>query len=510
MKLKEKILSNKPESYWISSTEETNYPSLNDDINVDVIIVGGGIAGITAGYFLKEKGIKVAILESDKIVMGTTAHTTAKITSQHSLIYNKIKNNMGKEKAHQYAHANEFAIQTIAQLINEKNIDCEYSQQPAYVYTCSDEYVEKIEKEIKTASELGIKASYEKEIPLPINIKAAMKFNNQAQFHPRKFLLELAKEIPGDGSYIFENTKATKIKENKLLEVETENNHVVRGEKVIVASHYPFVDKQRFYFAKIYAERSYVVAAEIEEKFPKGMFINAEKPTRSLRSVPFDGKELVLFIGENHKTGHGKNMEKHYKALLDFAKNTFTLKDVHYRWSTQDCMTLDSVPYIGNYSSTSPNIYITTGYGKWGMTNSIVSAIILKDFITKGDNQWAPVFNPSRPTSLASAGKFVSVNAQVAEKLVEGKISPAPKDIDIKKGEGKVIKIKGQKIGAYKDDKGKLYLVDTTCTHLGCELNWNNAEKSWDCPCHGSRFNLKGEVIEGPAQKPLTRIYLDK
>lgn len=492
-----------PQSYWMASTPTTNYPALNEDIKVDVAIIGGGMSGISCAYLLIKEGLKVAILEADRILQGTTGHTTAKITSQHGLIYNKIKNQMSEEFAKQYADANESAIRLIERISNDLHVDCDFTPQSAYIFTQQDEYVQKICGEVKTASSLGIKAVYAEQIPFNIPIKAAVRFDNQAQFHPRKYLLALAKEITNSGSNIYEQSRAIDIEENSLYIITTNQGKKVTAEKVIIASHYPFYNKPGLYFTRIYSERSYVVAIKAKEKYPEGMYITAEDPTRSLRYQNTENGELILVSGEHHKTGQGEDTIKHYEALADFANNTFTVEDIPYRWSTQDCMTLDDVPYIGHFTSKTPNMYIATGYGKWGMTNSTVSAMILKDLITTGKSPWEDVFNPSRQTIAASAKNFVVENLNVAKELIEGKISPLPDDVEIKPGEGKVVKANGQRTGAYRDEQGTLHLVNTTCTHMGCELNWNSAEKSWDCPCHGSRFSYEGEIIEGPAVKPL-------
>lgn len=508
--LRDKNFVEPPQSYWIASTSDTSYPSLEEDIKVDVVIVGGDMVGITTGFLLKKEGLTVAILEADRIVKGTTAYTTAKITSQHSLIYHKIKTQMGLEKAQQYAEANESAIHFIAKLIEEEEIDCDFSWRPAYVYTQKDNYVQKIINEVKTASSLGIKASFFEDIPLPIKVKGAMRFDNQAQFHPRKYMLFLANKIPGNGSNIFENSRVVDVEEGSTIKVIVDNGKKVIANSLIVASHYPFYDIRGLYFTRLYQERSYVVVAKVKEKFPEGMFINAEEPTRSLRSLPYGNEELVMFIGDHHKTGHGEDMNQHYDALIDFAKDTFTLEDILYRWSTQDCMTLDSIPYVGHHTTLSRNIFVATGFCKWGMTNSTASAMILRDLIIKGDSPWAPVYNPSRSLNFSSAGKLISINAEVAEKLVKGKLSPLPQDINIEKGEGRAVNINGRRTGAYRDEDGALHLVDTTCTHLGCELAWNEAERSWDCPCHGSRFTYDGEIIEGPTTSPLRRVKIDE
>lgn len=501
--IQDNSLEKAPHSYWMASTPQTGYPALDEDITVDVAIVGGGMVGITAAYLLKREGLKVAVIEADHILQGTTGHTTAKVTSQHGLIHDKIKNSMGEEKARQYADANESAIRMIAQLVKEKNIDCDFTWSSAYVYTHKDEYVEQIKDEVETASRLGINASYLDEIPLPFKVKAAVRFDDQAHFHPRKYLLALAKEIPGGGSYIFEQTRAINIEEGSTCSVLTNRNKKVTASNIIIASHYPFYDWHGLYFTRIYPERSYALGVRINGKYPGGMYITAEDPTRSLRSQPYGHSELVIVSGEHHKTGQGENTLNHYWKLIDFACETFDVQDVPYHWSTQDCMSVDDVPYVGHLTSKTPNLYVATGFRKWGMTNSTASAMILKDLIVKGDSPWEPVYNPSRTTIRASAKNFIVENANVAAQLVKGKLQALPEDIDIKEGEGKVVEVDGQRAGAYRDERGTLHLVDTTCTHLGCEVQWNAAEKTWDCPCHGSRYTYEGEIVEGPTLKSI-------
>lgn len=494
-----------PESYWISSTSETDYPPLKEDIEVDVAIIGGGIAGITTGYLLSVEGVKTALIEADRILMGTTGHTTAKITSQHELIYDKIQTQVGRELARQYAGANEAAIRLIEKIASEKAIDCDFTHQDAYVYTQQDKYIVKIQDEVNTALELGIKADYLENIPINIPVKAAIRFKNQAQFHPRKYLLALAKEIIKKGNAIYEQSRAIDIEKNGAYTIATGQGKRIRAGKVIIASHYPFLNKPGAYFTRLYVERSYIIAVKAKEEYPGGMYINAEEPVRSLRSMATDAGELILVGGGKHKAGQGEeDTNTYYRSLMEFAKQQFHVEEIPYRWSAQDCMTLDGIPFTGHFTSDTPDLYIATGFGKWGMTNATASAIILRDLIVHGTSPWKDVYSPSRKDFMGSAGNFIIENFNVAEKLIEGKLSPIPKDISIDPGEGKVIKIDGHRAGAYRDGKGELHIVDTTCTHMGCELNWNAAESSWDCPCHGSRFSADGKVIEGPAIRDLT------
>ncbi len=492
-----------PQPYWMASTDTTDHPALDRDINVDAAVVGGGIVGITLAYLLKREGVKVAVIEADRISQGTTGHTTAKITSQHSLIYDQMIKHLGKERAQQYARANESAIDFISGLIEEKGIECDFSRQSAYVYTQSDKYVKKIQDEVQAAASLGIKASYLEELPLPFKVKAAECFENQAQFHIRKYILALAEEIPGDGSYIFEQSRAIDFHEGNPCTVITKDNHRVTAENMILASHFPAYGGSGYYFARMYPEKSYALGIRISEEFPGGMYITAEDPGRSLRSTPYEGGELVIVAGEHHKTGQGPNTNEHYKNLLDFARENYHVRDVAYRWSTQDYTTLDDVPYVGRLTSKTPNIFVATGFKKWGMTNGTVSAILIKDLIVKGESPWAPVYDPSRFEADPMVKNFTTANIDVAKHLIGDKLKPLSKDADIEPGEARVVKHDGKKVGIYKDKKGKIHAVDIACPHMGCDLAWNAAELSWDCPCHGSRFTYEGDIIEGPALKSL-------
>ncbi len=492
-----------PESYWLASTEATNYPTLDQDISVDILIIGGGYVGIACAYQLVKEGFKIAILEGNRILNGVTAYTTAKITSQHGLIYDKIQRQMGRELAQQYADANQHAIQETKRIMNEHSIDCDFVTESAFTYTLQEKYVQKIYDEIKTATDLGIKASFVDEIPFNLPIKAAIRFDDQAQFHPRKFTLGLAKYIVEQGVRIFENSRAVDIEEDNGYIVTTTKGKKVTAKRVIIASHYPFYNKHGMYFARLYVERAYALAIKTKEKYPGGMYINADDPARSLRRLDTQDGELVMVIGDHHKTGQGRSTLQHYEALVDYANSLFTVEDIPYRWSTQDCMTLDGIPYIGNFTSNTPNLYVATGFQKWGMTNSIVSSLLIKDLIVKGESPWKDVYNPSRKTIVASAKTFIVENYNVAEQLLDGKLSQLPEKADLKPGDAKVLKIDGKRVGAYRDRQGNLHLVNTTCTHMGCELNWNSAEESWDCPCHGSRFTYEGAIISGPAVNPL-------
>jgi glycine/D-amino acid oxidase-like deaminating enzyme/nitrite reductase/ring-hydroxylating ferredoxin subunit len=505
---KQNLLKLPPQSYWIDSTKDMipEYPALSVDTKADVIIVGGGIAGITCAYLLGKEGLSVAVLEADRIAHGTTGHTTAKITSQHNLIYHKLIKQMGIEKARQYATANETAIKEIHALTESLKIECDFVSQPAFVYTESDDYVQSLQDEANAAAQLGIQAEYVDALPLPFTIKGAVRFDGQAQFHPLKYTLSLAKAFTESGGKVFEKTRALEVHYEEGFSITTNQGKKVTADQLIIASHYPFYNKHGMYFTRIYQERSYVTAIKAAEPFPEGMYINAEQPTRSLRSQKIQDGEFILVGGSPHKAGQCDDTRKKYEELLDFASPFYTVTDLPYRWSAQDCMTVDNLPYVGNYMEDTPNLYITTGFGKWGMTNSMASGMLLRDLIVKGDSPWKDVYSPSRETKAASAINFVTENLNVAKNLIGGKLESLTKeeDLDLQIGEGKVVELNGKRAGAFRNEDGIIYIVNTTCTHMGCELNWNSAERTWDCPCHGSRFSYEGKIVEGPAVKELT------
>lgn len=497
-------------SYWIASTKGTNYPPLKEDIKVEVAIVGGGIVGITAGYLLSMQGVKTAVLEASKILQGGTGFTTAKVTSQHSLTYDKIINSMGVERAKQYAEANEASIGFIEKTIKDLSIVCDFEKMPAGVYTNDDKYAKDIEKELEAVSILGIKAKIIDKLPINIPIKSALIFENQAQFHPRKYLMPMAEKIIKSGNNIYENTEVFEVEPGNSIKLVTTNGRKVTAEKVIICSHFPCYDGGGLYLTRLRPERSYALGVHIKEEFPKIMLINAEDPTRSLRYQMDGEKQLVLVGGENHKVAHGDDFEVHYDNLEKFARGTFTVEDIPYRWSLQDYITVDTIPYVGKLMSSKENIYVATGFRKWGMTNGIAAARMLVDEILGVDNPWKEAFDPTRKFTAKAYGKLFTENFDVAKELIIGKLKSGEKDINLEKGEGKVVELDGHKYGAYRDEDGKLHIVNITCTHVGCELKWNDAEKSWDCPCHGSRFTYDGEILDGPATHRLNHYKEEK
>lgn len=494
------------ESYWRTAIDFPEYPSLKEDLNVDVVIVGAGITGITTAYLLVNEGLKVAVLEAGIVLNGTTGHTTAKITAQHDLIYDEFIHNIGRSKARLYYEANMEALSFIKKTVDQHKIECDFSTQDAYIYATTEKYAKKIEKESVAYEKLGIEGGLVDTIPFDIDIQNALVMKGQAQFHPTKYLVHLLQLIKGKGGLIFEDTTAVNIETGAHPTVLTSGGSRVTAKHVIACSHFPFYEGLGLYSTRMYADRSYALAVKTKKKFPGGIYISADEPNRSLRAVTINGEEMVLIVGENHKTGQGIETMEHYKALEAFGEEVFGLEEIVYRWSAQDLITLDKLPYIGEITKGQPNILIATGYRKWGMSNGTAAALLFKDMIVGKENTFQELYTPSRFYAHPSLKNFFMENVNVVGQLIKGKLdSPKTSPDSLNKGEGAVITLDGHRKGAYKDDEGELHIVDTTCTHIGCEVEWNNGDRTWDCPCHGSRFSHTGEVIEGPAEKPLQK-----
>lgn len=501
-------LSGLPESsvsYWIDSTPKTHYPVLQSGLQVDVAVIGGGIAGITVAYLLKREGKKVALIDRRRIVEGVTGFTTAKVTSQHHLIYQRLQSNFGEEGARAYGEANQAGLELIAALVAERKIDCDFRRKTAYVYALSEAERSTVKKEAEIAAKLGLPASFVDKVELPFKTLGAIAFLDQAEFHPRKYLLALASQIEGNGSYLFENTVVLDVKKGKPCVVKSDRGEM-SARSVILATHFPHPDLA-FYLTRMAPKRSYAIAFKKRTPVP-GMFISAGQPTRSIRSHPIPEGELVIIVGENHKTGQGVSELEHYSRLEEFAKRHYQASSIEYRWSTQDNIPHDGVPYIGKASGAFENIFVATGFQSWGMTNGTAAAMILTDCILKRKNPWVSLFNPQRCNPMVSVGKFVKENVNAVSHMVGDKLKHRSHE-DPKKlsaGEGKILKIDGKKVACYRDAEGKVHSVSPVCTHIGCTVRFNDAEKSWDCPCHGSRFDCDGKVLQGPAVADLKPI----
>jgi glycine/D-amino acid oxidase-like deaminating enzyme/nitrite reductase/ring-hydroxylating ferredoxin subunit len=492
-------------SYWIDSTKNTKYlNSLNEDLTTDVCIIGAGIFGLTTAYYLSKKGFNVVVIDKDNIGKKASGYTTAKITSQHGLIYNYLINSFGIDFAKKYLMANQEAITNIKNIIDNENIDCDFEYQSSFVYTNNQDELSNIKKEIESVNLLGFDAKFVDNIDLPIKNLGAIEFPNQAQFHPRKYMLGLCDSIIKNNGKIFVNTTAVNVEKNNNSYITFTNNHKINSKYVVLACHYPFINIPGFYFTKMYQDTSYVIGVKTKSKLFDGMYINSEFPKFSFRTAKYNNDRILLFGGLGHKTGQGTDFNSSYGILEKEVKKIYPDSEILYRWNTRDCITLDKVPYIGIFSALMPNMYIGTGFNKWGMTTSNVAANIICDSISGIDNKYADIFSSTRMSPIKNRWEMKNILKESSYSLLINKLKIAPDKFDnIKNDSGGIIEIDDYKVGVYKNSDGEIFAVKPVCTHLGCLLAWNNLDKTWDCPCHGSRFDYTGKNIYDPAFKNL-------
>lgn len=499
-------------SFWIDSIKnEQNFEKLNNDIETDVCIIGAGIFGITCAYYLSNLGYNVTVLEKYKVGQKTTGHSTAKITSQHGFFYDYLITSYGKKFAKYYLDANEEAIKNIKDIIDNEKISCDFEYQNNYVYTTKKSELRAIKKEVSAVESLGFQnCDFVTKAGLPFKIEGAVCFKKQAQFNPSKYILGLCKSIISKNGKIFTNTTVTDVKkENDNYITFTENN-IVKSKYVIVASHYPFINFPGFYFTKMYQSTSYVIAVDTKKSLFNGMYVNFTNPIFSYRTAKLNGKNILLVAGGDHKTGQPTSYKDSYGILEDEVKKYYPDCEVISRWNTRDCIPLDKIPYIGRYSNIMPNMFVGTGFKKWGITSSNVAANIIVDSIKGKVNKYAYLFDSTRLKPIKNKDEMKNILVQSTNSLFLDKMKKTNIEFEqIKSNSGSIIEINHQKVGIYKDNENKVYAVKPICTHLGCLLSWNDVDKTWDCPCHGSRFDYTGKNIYDPAFKNLETYNLN-
>lgn len=475
------------ESLWNRTVDIPRREQLRKDLHTEAAVIGAGLAGVLIADRLQKCGVQTVVLEASRIGSGQTGNTTAKITSQHGMIYDALIQTLGEENARKYASANEQAIQEYQAMVQKQNIDCDFTTASAYLYSQINDAP--LRREAEAAASLGIDAHFTQKTELPFSVAGAARFDGQARFHPMKFLREVS-----DGLEIYENTPVRSVEDH---EIHTDQG-TVRAETVVFATHFPFINVPGWYFMRMHQERSYVLALE-SDWLPEGMYYGVDADGLSFRAA--EGK--LLLGGGNHRTGEN-SCGGRYKGLLERAERMVPGCREVARWSAQDCVTLDGVPYIGRYSDARPSWFVATGFGKWGMTSSMVSALLIAGEMTGHTPEWASVFSPGRFQLSAEAKNLATETVQSFKGLARELFSVPNTMLDaLPVGHGGIVEVNGEKAGVYKDEMGTCHVVDPRCPHLGCQLEWNPDEKSWDCPCHGSRFSYDGALIDNPAQERL-------
>lgn len=459
---------------WTATSPHVQFPALEGKISVDVAVIGAGITGLTAAALLKRAGKTVAVIDKSDVAAQDSAYTTAHLTEVFDTRYHDLVQNFGREGARLAAHSSRRAIERIATFVRELKAACEFRRLSGYLFSESEGDLSELECEVEAAKEIGVEAELVDDIPLPFRVKAAIRFPNQAQFHPRKYLVALAKNIPGEGSYVFERSCVRHTRDGDPCWVKTDSG-TVTARDVVLATHTP-IATDLFFETKMASYRSYAVAAQLSpDASIDGLFWGTEDPYHYIRSYSVSGRNreaLVIVGGEDHKTGKQEETKRCYDRLEEYIRSRFDVGSIRHRWSGQISQPIDGLPFIGR-SHLAEHFYVATGYSGTGMTFGTLAAMIISDAILGHDNPWGALYDARRVKPIASLANYLFENRDYPTYfLFDHLVAPGSAPI---------------------------------CTHMGCRLHRNEAEKSWDCPCHGSRFDSGGRVLNGPALKDLER-----
>jgi glycine/D-amino acid oxidase-like deaminating enzyme/nitrite reductase/ring-hydroxylating ferredoxin subunit len=489
-------------SLWLNPASTTDYPALTGDLEVDVAVIGGGIAGLTTALLLCRDGARVAVLEAGRVGTGVTGCTTAKVSALQGTVYSTITRRHSAKVAACYAEASAAGVDKVAGLVDDESIDCDLDRAAACTYAATPEEREAVEKEAEAARRAGLPVELVDSAGLPYRVYGAVRLADQLQLHPVKYVQGLAAAVAavdGGTTAVFENSRVIGVREGSPCVVRTRDG-TVRATDVVVATHYPILDRGG-YFARLDAQRSYCIAARLNNDTPPAvMAISAGSPTRSVRA----SGEYLIVGGEGHSVGSSDAQPERFQRLEDFARGYWDVDAVTHRWSAQDPSSYDHLPMIGAYRPGSRHLWVCTGFMKWGLATATFGATILADRIAGRPNSWAETFSPNR-LSLQSLHEVGRLGGKFTAAMVGDRLRPpqASRADDVPAGEARVVGSGPSRRGVYRDADGTVHAVSLRCTHLGCLLHFNAAETSWDCPCHGSRFDVDGAVLEGPATKPL-------
>jgi len=476
--------------------------SFYENIDFDVLIVGGGITGFTAGLLLQQAGKRVLIADARQPGFGTTGGTSAHINTFADTTYNEAESAFGAEGAQLFADA----IKEGFELIKTFAKDCDYETKPGYLYAENDDEVKLLDDIYGGALKVGVNVKYEIDVPTPVKYLKALHFPGQAQFHPLKYLKNLAVLFLEAGGTLLENTLVEKVNSSGGMHTASANGQTIRAKTVIYATHMPpNINVLNFECAPY---RSYVIAVKLKSgSYPEALIYDCQEPYHYIRTHRLNDEPLLLIGGNDHKTGHD-DPEKAFADLEKYARKYYDVSLVKYRWSSQYYMPADGLPYIGKMPLAASDIYCATGYNGNGMMLGSVAGKIIAELITRGESKYEKLFSPSRIKPIDSFSKFVKENADVAYHFVADRFGLSETDSlnSLEPGTGKLVEVNGKKIAAYRDENGKIHALNPVCSHAACIVNWNASETSWDCPCHGARYDIEGRVITGPATKSLQKI----
>ncbi|RZQ60216.1 FAD-dependent oxidoreductase [Amycolatopsis suaedae] len=493
-----------PLSLWVDTAPSPARDTVGLPSEVDVVVIGAGIAGLTTAYELATAGRTVAVLEAATVGAGVSGHTTAKLSAQHGVRYDALTRHKGREAARVYAATQVEATTWVERTAARHRIDCEFERADSSVYTTGARHTGELRREADAAARAGLPATYHDTVPLAVPAAGGVTITGQARFHPRRWLLGLAAAVESAGGTVVEGVRATAVDEHPAPVVHTTRGDVRAGD-VVVATHYPILDRGLF-FARLDPVRDLVVAGPVGTPV-EGMYLDAQTH-HSVRGYERDGTPMAVVGGEHYRVGERVDVRARYRRLAEWAAEHTGMTEVTHRWSAHDMSTVDKVPYVGRYHPAARHLWVATGFGQWGMSGGTAAGLLLGRLLTGragADDPAVRLYDPNR-LDLRSLPSLAGNNVTVARHLVGDHLralrEPAEFD-DLPAGEGRVTRVGATMVCGYRDDGGGLHTRRAHCTHLGCLVGFNNAERTWDCPCHGSRFTVDGEVIQGPATKPL-------
>lgn len=498
-------------SYWMVSAETPDHPVLGEDITVDVAVVGAGIAGLSVAAEIARTDRSVALLEAGGIAAGVTGGTTAKVSVLHGTIYHHLAEKLGEEAAEAYATSQTLAMEHVADTVKRLGIDCDLERQPAYVYSESESEVDMLRREGDAARRAGLAATFTHDTGLPFPVSGAVRVEDQLVFHPRKYLRAIAEEFVEQGGLIFENTRVTDLHEGTPCVLTTEAGHRVTAREVVVTTHYPVFDRSML-FTRLTPKREFAIAGVVEEPAdPRAMYVSTGQDTRSLRGAPYDGGRLLIATGAPFTPGDAKAPQR-LAELKAWLTDRFPVDEVRFTWAAQDNFSGDKVPFIGPLHPGAKHAWVATGFGGWGMTNGVLAGLMLRDMLDVGPAPWSRIYDTRRvhpaleaKTVVTSGARSMAGLAGNAGARVKAKLKKVLSTEELGPGEAGIVSDGRAEWATYVDEEGAAHAVSPTCTHLGCLVSFNGVEKAWECPCHGSRFDLDGAVLQGPATRPLRR-----
>ena len=491
---------------WASPQFEPVFrPLESSDVEIDVAIIGGGVTGLTAALLLKRSGKRVAVFEARQILDGVTGSTTSHLTQIVDTRYHVIEEKFGREGARLVAESSGASIDLIERIVNEMKIDCGFERVPGFLFAETSQQHDELQFELPATIRSGVQAAAQALPPgLPFSVKGAMRVENQAQLDPRAYLVPIALELNSNGSHVFEKTPVIAIHEGSPCWLETAGGPTVKAKHVIVATHSPL--NLVLLQTKIAHYQSYVISGPVPQR-TSGLLWDMADPYHYVRTQQTKHGLQLIIGGEDHKTGQEPDTEAAFERLTEYARRFHMVPD--HRWSAQVIEPVDGLPFIGRNSGSS-KVFVATGYSGNGMTFGTIAAMVLSDLILGRPNPWASLYDATRIKPVASLKSYIQENVDFPLNLISGVLkAPETRSLeDVKNDEGKIVLTEGKRLAVFRDDEGELHAVSSVCTHLGCHVAFNNAQKSWDCPCHGSRFSIDGEVLDGPAVKPLERYEL--